>query len=52
MFTRVRFLKTFLFAGTVDMVTYNFCASPNVEGYLDAALATQLVMDGYAEEIT
>jgi hypothetical protein len=33
------------------MVTYNFNASPNVEGYLDDALAQQLIMDGYAEAL-
>ncbi len=52
MLTPVRFLKTFLFAGTVDMVVYNFNACAGMEGYLDATLAAQLVMDGYAEEIT
>jgi hypothetical protein len=51
MYTLVRFLKPFTFAGTVAMVTYNFNASPNVEGYLDDALADQLIMDGLAVEV-
>lgn len=51
MFTRVRFLMPFTFCGTVGMVVYNLTANPNVEGYLDDALADELVMLGLAEEI-
>jgi hypothetical protein len=50
--TLVRFLKPITFAGTVTMVTYNFNASANVEGYLDDDLATALVNAGLAVVIT
>jgi hypothetical protein len=50
--TLVRFLKPITFAGTVTMVTYNFNASANVEGYLDDDLAQALIDADIAEEIT
>jgi hypothetical protein len=43
MYTEVVFTKPFTFVGTVGMVTYSFTASPNVRGFLDDALADELV---------
>jgi hypothetical protein len=40
--TRVRFLKPFVLAATVDMVTYNFNANPQTEGYIDDTLFDEL----------
>jgi hypothetical protein len=52
MYTLVRFTQPFVFAGTVDMITYNFNASSNVEGYLDSSLADELINAGLAIDIT
>ena len=44
--TRVRFLKPFVFAATVNMVTYNFNANPQMEGYIDDDLFEALDDEG------
>jgi hypothetical protein len=48
MYTLVQFTQCFTCAATVDMVTYNFQANSNCVGYLDAALATELINAGLA----
>ncbi len=48
---KVRFLQPFVFAGATAEDSYSFNASPNVEGYLDDEIATDLINEGLAEEI-
>lgn len=48
MLVEVIFLKPFVFAGTVSMVTYNFNANTQMHGWVDSDLADELVAQGLA----